>query len=249
MFSESSIDAVVIDHNDVSNYNPQQILPESPESIQNIRNWLQPTDYNHESSEYRKHLASYFEGTGSWVTSSKSHQDWLHDENQGMLWIKGIPGSGKSVLAEKLIDELSRSKPGVPVLYFFFRQIIDANHEPVALLRDWMDQLLLYSPPLQKQLKRYVEDHREISSLSMDELWEDLRIAFAGLPDKVFCVADALDEMDHGNEIFLEALANLGKWRSHQVKVLITSRPIPRVEIPLRTARTLQIRLIENLVD
>jgi Ankyrin repeats (3 copies)/NACHT domain len=247
--SSSDIDAVVIDRDDISNYNPEQILPESPECIQQIRKWLQPTSYDHESGEYRKHLASHFAGTGAWVTSSTTYQTWLHSDECGMLWIKGIPGSGKSVLASKLIDEISRSRPGIPVLYFFFRQIIDANHEPTALLRDWLDQILLYSPPLQRQLKAYKESNRSISSMSMEDLWRDLRMAFSGLPDKVYCVADALDEMDQGNDSFIKALGALGEWKPNKVKVLITSRPVPSVEIPLRMAKCLQIRLEEKMVD
>ena len=59
-------DAVVlIDRDDISNYNPGQILPESPQHISKIRAWLQPTPYDDVSSEYRKHLASHLFGTGA----------------------------------------------------------------------------------------------------------------------------------------------------------------------------------------
>ncbi|KAF2002210.1 ankyrin [Amniculicola lignicola CBS 123094] len=246
----SDVDAVVINRDDISNYNPDQILPQSPEAIKKIRSWLEPTAYALGSSEYHKHLASHVDGTGAWLTSSDTYQEWLNDGKHGMLWIKGIPGSGKSVIAATLIDELKRTHPGVPVLYFFFRQIIDANHEPAALLRDWLDQILSYSPPLQKQLKElHDEQRRSISSMSMEDLWMELRLACAGLPDKVFCVADALDEMDGGNDTFLQALAAFGQWKPKKAKVLVTSRPVPSVEGPLRTAKTLQIRLKENFVD
>jgi hypothetical protein len=85
--------------------------------------------------------------------------------------------------------------------------------------------------------------------MSMEDLWKNLRLAFAGLPGKAFCVADALDEMDLGNEDFLRGFAALGRWRPSKVKVLITSRPVPSVEMPLRNTQILQIRLAENMVD
>jgi Cdc6-like AAA superfamily ATPase len=135
--SSTSDDAVVIDRDDISNYNPEQILPESGDEIEKIRTWLKPTDYALESGEFRKHLISYLPGTGSWLTSTVTYREWLESNEHGILWIKGIPGSGKSVVAAHLVDELSRSNPTSPVLYFFFRHIIDANHEPAALLRDW----------------------------------------------------------------------------------------------------------------
>jgi hypothetical protein len=117
----SDSDAVLIDQDDVSNYNPGQILPEKPETIEQIRNWLQPTSYGIAGGEYRKHLASYEAGTGQSLTSSQTYQTWLHggDDESGLLWLKGIPGSGKSVMAAKLIREIAESHPGSPVLFFF----------------------------------------------------------------------------------------------------------------------------------
>lgn len=255
MSSQSDDEAVVIERDDISNYNPEQILPESPEVIQKLRAWLKPTSYDLESSEYRKHLGSHAPGTGNWLTTGHSYKHWLQSEDTGLLWIKGIPGSGKSVLASRIIKEISDNDQGSPVLYFFFRQIIDANHEPVALLRDWLDQVLVYSPPLQKKLKGYVEKEgyrgkaRALDTLSMQDLWDDLRLAFSGLPGRVYCVADALDEMDRGNDAFLQALAELGSWNPSKVKVLITSRPVPAVEGPLRHVKCTQIRLQEDMVD
>ena len=163
-------DAVVIDRDDINNYNPDNILPETPETIQRIRSWLQSTLYNIAGGEYHKHRASHVAGTGSWLTSSETYTKWLQSDEYGLLWIKGIPGSGKSVIAARLIDELAKSNPGCPVLFFFFRQIIDANHDSQALLRDWMDQLLEYSPPLQAQLKSYVRDNRPLDSISLGDM-------------------------------------------------------------------------------
>lgn len=132
---------------------------------------------------------------------------------------------------------------------FFFRQIISANHTPQALLRDWMDQVLRYSPPLQRQLLTYIDDEVPLSSLSIEDLLKDLQMAFRALPDKVFCIADALDEMDTGNEAFLQAIGSLSQWRPHKVKVLISSRPVPKVEVHLRQIPAFHIRLEERLVD
>lgn len=242
-------DVSMLSHEDLRDYNPDQILPQSAEDIQKIRHWLQPTPYDVVGGEYRKHLISHAPGTGDWLTASNAYTDWLSGQDHGLLWIRGIPGSGKSVMAAKLADELTQSNPGFPVLYFFFRQIIDANHEPQALLRDWMDQILDYSPPLQKQLLSYVRGSRSVKSIAMDDMWADLRAAFTNLPGKVFCIADALDEMDKGNDAFLETLGSLGQLMPEKLKVLITSRPVAHVEGPLRKIPSLHIRLQENMVD
>lgn len=247
--SDSEADVVIVGQDELSNYNPDHILPKSPEVIKAIRTWLRPTAYDLPSGEYRKHLASHMGGTGDWLTSTTAYQEWLQNGDRGLLWIQGVPGSGKSVMAAKLADELKVAHPGCPVLFFFFRQIIKSNHTPQRLLRDWLDQVLEYSPPLQQQLEKYVKENRNIGSMSIQDLFKDLRMAFARLPGQVFCVADALDEMDRGNDDFLAGLGSLGNWRPAQVKVLLTSRPVAKLEVPLRGVPCVRMRLEEAQVD
>lgn len=249
--SDSDEDMYVIGKDDVSNYNPDNILPESSDIIKKIRMWLEPTPYLHEGGEYRRHLASHVEGTGQWLMATETYRKWHEGSDHGLLWIKGIPGSGKSVFAAMLANELA--KEGHPVLFFFFRQIIDANHEPVHMLRDWLAQVLEHSPVLQRDLKAYLHEecedlNRELERLSVDDLWQHLRTALAHMP-RVYLVADALDEMDKGNDECLKSLARLGQWKPGQVKVLITSRPVNTVEAPLWKFPVLRIRLEERIVD
>lgn len=217
----------------------------SAADLAKIRQWLQPTPYDLEPNEYSRHRASHLVGTSEWLTSTKTYQHW-HSGDNGLLWIKGIPGSGKSVMAASIIDQVNQEN--VPVLYFFFRQIIDANHKPIAALRDWLCQVLNYSPPLQVKLKGYIDKGRSIESLSPSDLWKDLKLALKSFP-KAYCVTDALDEMDEGNDGFLHSLVELGQWRPSNVKVLITSRPVASVETSLRRSPIQQIRLEERLVD
>ncbi|CAI7609372.1 unnamed protein product [Penicillium glandicola] len=239
-------DAVLVALEDVRDFNVDNILPLPVTDIVKIRKWLQPTPYDQERSEYSRHRISHLAGTGKWLTSTATYQQWYQGNEHGLLWVKGIPGSGKSVLAASIINQLRED--GIPVIFFFFRQIIDANHQPVAALRDWLCQLLDYSPPLQVKLKSYIDDRRHLNSLSPSDLWKDLKLALATFP-KVYCVTDALDEMDQGNDEFLQALVELSQWRPSNVKVLITSRPVSIVENSLRSFSIPQIRLEEKLVD
>ncbi|KAM0417054.1 hypothetical protein ACHAPT_012960 [Fusarium lateritium] len=244
--SSDDNDVVVLGRDDVSNYNPDNILPESSETIAEIRKWLRPTEYNLDGSEYLKHLASHLANTGEWLPRLDGYKTWHDSPDHGLLWIRGVPGSGKSVIAATLAHRLSQED--VPVLFFFFRQIIDANHRPINLLRDWLDQILLYSPPLQSTLKEYIDTDRSVDSVSMDELWRHLRMAMASIP-LTYCVVDALDEMDQYNDDFVRSLADLGHWRPSTVKVLMTSRPVVSVETPMRGIGCIDIRMEESLID
>ncbi|CAH0043945.1 unnamed protein product [Clonostachys solani] len=239
-------DTVMVGRNDLRDFNEEGLIPLPDEKVEAIRAWLQPTSYSAENSECSKHRASHLAGTGDWLWNAPSYTEWHESHEHGMLLIKGIPGSGKSVIAGSLVDRLSRED--VPVLYFFFRQIIDANHTPISLLRDWLDQVVVYSPPLQAQLDKYLENKQTLAIKSMNDLWKDLKIALGHLP-KVYCVVDALDEIDDGNEDFLKALAELGRWRPAHIKVVATSRPVPRVELPIRQIPMKEIRLEEKIID
>ncbi|KAL7944948.1 ankyrin repeat-containing domain protein [Trichoderma barbatum] len=239
-------DIVLLTRDDVSDFNEANVLPQSPETLSKIKQWLCATDYAAVNGENYKHLNSYVAGTGTWLYSTNAYKQWYDSEAEGILWLKGIPGSGKSVFAARSIQRLQGE--GVPVLYFFFRQIIRANYEPTALLRDWLVQVLPYSPPLQARLKDYLDEHRKIETLSITEMFRDLRLACTYL-SKVYCVIDALDEMNLGNDQFLHELAKFASWQPLKIRMIITSRPVPAVEIPLRPYLTVQVRLEEQLVD
>ncbi|KAK4075643.1 hypothetical protein Trihar35433_2203 [Trichoderma harzianum] len=239
-------DIVMLSRDDVSDFNEENILPQTPETLTKIKQWLCPTDYAAVNGEFYKHLRSHVAGTGDWLYSTDAYKQWHDSEAEGILWLKGIPGSGKSVFAARSIQRLQEEE--VPVLYFFFRQIIRANYEPTALLRDWLVQILPYSPPLQVRLKEYLDERRTIETLSITEMFRDLRLACTYVP-KVYCIIDALDEMNLGNDQFLHELAKFASWQPPKMRVIITSRPVPAVETPLRPYPTVQIRLQEQLVD
>ncbi|CAG8928949.1 unnamed protein product [Penicillium salamii] len=240
-------DVVMVNPGDFRDFNQENILPLSDTDLKKIREWLQPTPYDLEGSEFPRHLESYLAGTGQWLISTNTYQQWHEGDTNGLLWIKGIPGSGKSVMAASIIHQLR--KENVPVLFFFFRQIIDANHQPVAVLRDWLCQLLPFSPSLQMKLKKeYLDNGRSIDSLAVNDLWKDIRFALTAIP-KAYCVVDALDEMDQGNAEFLQALVQFSQWRPANIKVLMLSRPVVAVESPLRPFNVPVLPLDERLVD
>ncbi|KEY64017.1 hypothetical protein S7711_07381 [Stachybotrys chartarum IBT 7711] len=128
----SEPDAIVIENDDVSNYNPGNILPKSTEDLRKIREWLEPASYAIFGGELPRHLASYADWTGQWLTSTDGHQQWFQGLKHGLLCIKGVPGSGKSVHAAKLNEGLGHTHRGCQVLFFFFQQIIVAHHSPLA---------------------------------------------------------------------------------------------------------------------
>ena len=124
----------------------------SPEELAQVQVWLQPTDYEAQSSEFHRHLSSQAPGNGLWICETSKYQQWQDASEHGTLWIKGVPGAGKSVIAASMIQHLQKTED-TPILYFFFRYIISANRRPRSLVRDFLAQLLPYSVRLQATLQ------------------------------------------------------------------------------------------------
>lgn len=69
-----------------------------PESkSQKLVGWLKPLEYNvkHEISSRQRQ-----KDTGTWLFDDRLYRQWEEaDEDGSQLWLHGIPGSGKTILA------------------------------------------------------------------------------------------------------------------------------------------------------
>ncbi|KAI0869925.1 ankyrin repeat-containing domain protein [Hypoxylon argillaceum] len=224
---------------------PAQVVDSAAPSVQKqisaVQQWLQPTDYLSPGNEFMKHLHAHVPGTGSWLRESPAFQAWTAPGKPNCLAVRGVAGSGKSVLAASAIRQLQEAEPDVPVLFFFFRQIVEKNHSARYLIRDFASQLLPYSQSLISRLDVLRESSRVEGNehgLLLDALLDSVH----GL-EKVYVVVDALDEMDDQDFPIIDRLAQLGNSEGSRVKVLFTSRPMPRIEETMRVLQVPHVRL------
>ncbi|KAF2760464.1 ankyrin [Pseudovirgaria hyperparasitica] len=230
-----------VDLDDVAN----EIVARKQPDVTKIRAWLQPTDYAASSSEYMRHLSSQAPGTGEWIRETTQFDLWHLSPDHGSIWIKAVPGAGKSVIAASMVKSLSEDEC-VPVLFFFFRHIIEKNRTSRSLLRDWLSQLLPSSAILQVSLWEHVESKVALETVSSEELWRHLQTALKSLP-RAYCIVDALDEMELDHK-FLERLNRLGTLKPKTIKLLMTSRPKQYLQQALRDPEVIHVSLEEELV-
>ncbi|KAI0104763.1 ankyrin [Nemania sp. FL0031] len=215
--------------------------PSAQKQIAALRQWLQPTDYLSPGNEFMKHLHSYVPGTGSWLNESPAFQEWVAPGRPNCLAIRGVAGSGKSVLTASTIRQLQEADPSVPVLFFFFRQIVEKNHSAKYLVRDFASQLLPYSQSLLLKLDELRKSNR-VEGNEHGLIWDALTDSLHHM-EKVYLVVDALDEMDDQDFTTIDRLAQLGNHDGSKAKLLFTSRPIPRIEETMRALDVPYIRL------
>lgn len=108
--------------------------------------------------------------------------------------------------------------------------------------------VLKHSPTLQAKMKSYMDERRGLHNISTNEFWQDIEQALLSLP-KVYCVIDALVEMDIDKQDFFRHLVSLGSCRPSSTKIFMTSRPLPRIEAYLKDATILQVRLEHLEID
>ncbi|KAH7320786.1 ankyrin repeat-containing domain protein [Stachybotrys elegans] len=235
---DETCDTTRQDANPTSALNPSA---PSQDRIAALHKWLQPTGYLSPGNEYMKHLHSHAAGTDKWIQKAPVFSNWAGDtSSKPCLHVRGVAGSGKSVFAASTIRQLVDA--GHVVLFFFFRQIVDKNHAAKYLVRDFASQLLPHCPALAKGLDALMEEHG-VDGYETDKVWKLLFKALAedGIKGTVYCVVDALDEMDDADfEGTVRMLTTLGTAR---VKVMMTSRPLPKIEQALNHPSVAHLRL------
>lgn len=237
---------------------------------QKILDWLQPTDYLSPGNEYMKHRHSHIPGTGKWVTESPIFRSWCDGAQQdklesdtdsgyryiapkntpgtSCLHIRGVAGSGKSVFSASTIQQLQSE--GHIVLFFFFRQIVEKNHAAKYLVRDFAAQLLPHCDALVQILSDLSQDS-SVSDAS-ESIWAAMsKVLIEGNVSKqVYCVADALDEMDDKDfRDMTEKLIILGLANPHTVKMMITGRPLPKIELATQGKDIIRLKLDPMLLS
>jgi hypothetical protein len=82
--------------------------------------WLSRLNVNF---SYDERCDEHLEGTGFWFVGSGIYKKWKSNKESDLLWVKGKPGCGKSVLAAVTITDLKLEVgPETALAYAFCRR-------------------------------------------------------------------------------------------------------------------------------
>ncbi|CAJ0554953.1 Ff.00g134660.m01.CDS01 [Fusarium sp. VM40] len=135
-----------------------------------------------------------------WILDNPKFLSWRDDSlDSRLLWIRGDPGKGKTMLMCGIIDELEASRLGNTehpffLSYFFCQATNSGLNSYTAVLRGLIYMLVTQQPSLLSHLddkREYIAAHWN-SRVVMEEIFRSV-LADPGLQEAYFIV-DALDE-------------------------------------------------------
>ena len=189
-----------------------------------LTHWLNPTD---PSTNFATARDLRHKHTGNWYLRSNVYLDWI-SQSKSFLWLRGVPGCGKTVLSSAVIEDLKERNDTMP-LYFFFdsNDVRKQSHD--GMLRSLIDQLYSAQPETKKPLDSLFasclngKDQPTVNALG-NVFLEMLHGA-----NNVWIVLDALDECTERNDQrnsrgILPFIKQIAISELQSVHLLITSR-------------------------
>jgi hypothetical protein len=247
--SRSQLVSVACDIRQLShdNFVQQQEMQNSDKDIRCLRD-LSAVDPRDDKLRIQRTKGGLLEDSYRWILSNNDFLRWRHGE-PSLLWIKGDPGKGKTMLLCGIIDELSPStrlndKEADILLSYFFCQATDARiNNATAVLRGLIYLIARQQPSLIKHIRErydYQQDWNSWDALSgiFTHILQDSALKSA------YIAIDGLDECITDLPLLLGLLVH--NSQSSRVKWIVSSRNWPDIERHLG-ATTHNIRLCLEL--
>ncbi|TEY67148.1 hypothetical protein BOTCAL_0129g00200 [Botryotinia calthae] len=189
------------------------------------------------SSHHREKLRTLLSGSCSWLLTKKEFKEWMDASTSSILWLHGIPGSGKSMLVCHVIEYLrnraQKHHDSAPIAYFYCARTINEPEraDPTEMLSNILEQLcsLDADTPIRKPvsnnylIRRKEARGRTPEKLSLEETVNIILELLESNPATI--VIDGLDECDplKRNDLIL-GLQKIVTKSNNIVKVFVSSR-------------------------
>ncbi|KAG9186443.1 hypothetical protein G6011_09551 [Alternaria panax] len=201
---------------------------------------IRHTDPRHDKKRIEDTKGGLLADSYRWVLDNTAFKQWRQDQNSQLLWVKGDPGKGKTMLLCGLVNELQSSMPQSALLSYFFCQATDARiNSATAVLRGLLHMLVTQQPSLASHIRKKY-DHAGKAMFEDANAWVVLVEIFeAVLQDPslrmTYLIVDALDECVTDLPKLLEFVAKQSS-ASSRVKWIVSSRNWPEIEAQLEQA-------------
>jgi Cdc6-like AAA superfamily ATPase len=211
---------------------------------QNIVAWLDPLDQNYNQDIAR---GRHQHNTGDWILDCEPFLAWMQGTPRH-FWIRGRPGTGKTILCSTIIDHLETNDTEKEATVYFYFDFSDHERQSVqAALRSLLSQMAIKLRIPAQQVETIYRDAGTSTSTRLATT-KGLLGAFKEIAkkfSKVRVVLDGIDETSERLEL-LDIVAQICQEGSGNVRFLITSRPQRSVEDALGIENVVAVSLDEN---
>lgn len=201
---------------DIENQNQRK------ERLTKICNWLAAPD---PSINYQKALDQRQDDTGLWLLESDWYAKWK-TEAASYLWLRGIPGCGKTILSSIILENLLSdcdNSPDKVVAYFYFDFNDMQKQNPELMMRSLICQLLQQGIGISATLDAIFSScGTEQRPPSLHALLESIQQMTQGFPC-IYIILDALDECIERAKL-THIMETIAAWRLPNLHILVTSR-------------------------
>jgi hypothetical protein len=168
-----------------------------------------------------------------WILDNKEFKQWQDSERNRLLWIRGDPGKGKTMLLCGVIEELTRLYGNNTSISFFFCQATDMRiNSATSVLRGLIYLLVKNHPSLLHHVRaRY--DYAGKTLFEDINAWNALSTIFRDILNDptlqmTYLVIDALDECTNGLRFLLDLIVQESSVNP-QIKWVVSSRNWPEI--------------------
>ncbi|KAF3935555.1 hypothetical protein ABW19_dt0202679 [Dactylella cylindrospora] len=173
-------------------------------------------------------------GSYDWILQDQAFVDWSSGDSGRLLWLKGNPGKGKTMIMIGLANELERQAsvasqtPGATLAYYYCESGDPSHNNVASVLRGLLFMLITQCSALIKYLDEVFEQGGiKLFDKSDSNLFYTLRQILLGIlgdpgVTDVYLLVDALDECEIGLEALLNLILDTSKLQ--KVKWLVSSR-------------------------
>lgn len=167
--------------------------------------------------------------SSDWIFHHEDFQHWESSEETKLLWIKGDPGKGKTMLLISIVNRLESITKGsdVPFTYFFCQGNDERLNNPTDVLRGLIHLLCVKSPHLITHLRKEY-DNVGAKLFETESLFTTLSSVFRSMLrdeylKRTYIVIDALDECVTDKEELMDLIIDSISAPS-RVKWIVSSR-------------------------
>jgi hypothetical protein len=197
---------------------------------------LRSTDPRDDKKRIEDTKGGLLENSYHWILQNSDFQQWRDDQKSCMLWIKGDPGKGKTMLLCGIIDELAKSKINSNLTYFFCQATDLRINNAIAVLRGLVYLLVDQQPSLISHVRTKYEHAGKIMFEDANA-WVTLSKIFTAILqdpslNNTYLIIDALDECETDLPQLLQLVVQSSSYP--RVKWIVSSRNVPQIESKLR---------------